>query len=327
MTSVAFLYPGQGSQRVGMGEGLLASDPEIYNRYLELAEDVSGLPLRRLSIEGPLDELTRTEVAQPALFALSLALTEVAREIGLEPDYVAGHSLGEYTAAVAAGVLSVDDGMRLVAERGRLMANVQAEWAGSMAAVKRLAHHELEALCQTAATTGSIAIANLNAPNQIVVSGAEQAVGRLCELVREAGGRTKLLPVGAAFHSDLMKPVQESLAAATSKLDWRDARVPLAANCCGRMLIAADDIRAALVTQTVSTVRWVDCVNALVGAGVDLAVELGAGDVLRGLVARIDPNLQVVAAESRDAIQGVTRHRAAIAGPARSMEEHFPRGA
>lgn len=313
MASIAFLYPGQGSQRVGMGERLLASDPEIYHRYLGLAEDVSGVPLRTLSLEGPLDELTRTEVAQPALFALSLALTEVARETGLEPDYVAGHSLGEYTAAVAAGVLSLDDGMRLVAERGRLMANVQAENAGSMAAVKRISLHELEALCEKVAPTGSVAIANLNAPNQIVVSGEEEAVGRLCELVREAGGRAKLLPVGAAFHSDLMEPVQESLAAAMLKLHWSDARVPLAANCCGRILTAAEDVRAALVTQTVSAVRWVDCVNALVEAGVDLAVELGAGDVLRGLVTRIDSNLQVVAVESRDAIDGLTRLRRARA--------------
>ncbi|MGE5527478.1 MAG: ACP S-malonyltransferase [Methanosarcina sp.] len=313
MASVAFLYPGQGSQRVGMGVRLLASDPEIYHRYLGLAEDVSGLPLRTLSLEGPLDELTRTEVAQPVLFALSLALTEVARETGLEPDYVAGHSLGEYTAAVAAGVLSLGDGMRLVAERGRLMANVQAENAGSMAAVKRIALHELETLCEKVAPTGSVAIANLNAPNQIVVSGEEEAVGRLCELVRGAGGRAKLLPVGAAFHSDLMEPVQESLAAAMLELHWSDARVPLAANCCGRILTAAEDVRAALVTQTVSAVRWVDCVNALVEAGVDLAVELGAGDVLRGLVTRIDPNLQVVAVESRDAIDGLTRHRRARA--------------
>jgi [acyl-carrier-protein] S-malonyltransferase len=182
-----------------------------------------------------------------------------------------------------------------------------------MAAVKRIALHELEALCENVAPTGSVAIANLNAPNQIVVSGEEEAVGRLCELVREAGGRAKLLPVGAAFHSDLMEPVQESLAAAMLKLHWRDARVPLAANCCGRILTAAEDVRAALVIQTVSAVRWVDCVNALVEAGVDLAVELGAGDVLRGLVTRIDPNLQVVAVESRDAIDGLTRHRRARA--------------
>jgi [acyl-carrier-protein] S-malonyltransferase len=205
--------------------------------------------------------------------------------------------------------------MQLVAERGRLMANVQAECSGSMAAVKRLAHRELEALCETAATTGTVAIANLNSPNQIVVSGADEAVARLCELARDAGGRTKVLPVGAAFHSELMKPVQESLETATSKLDWRDARVPLVANCSGRTLTAAEDIRTALVTQTVSPVRWVDCVKALVGAGVDLAVELGSGDVLRGLAARIDRNLQVVAAESRDAIEGVTRQRAEGTGP------------
>jgi [acyl-carrier-protein] S-malonyltransferase len=294
--SVAFLYPGQGSQRVGMGAGLRATDPVLFDRYFGLAEDISGLPVRQLCLEGPADELTRTEVSQPALFALSLALTEVARQEGLEPSLVAGHSLGELSAAVAAGALSLEDGMRLVVARSRRMAAVQAERPGAMAAVLGVYADRLQELCTRA---GDVVVANLNAPGQIVVSGECDAVQTLCGLVDDAGGRAVRLPVGGAFHSPAMTPVRETLAHAADELHWRSPRVPLAANASGGLVRSAEDIRASLVAQVAAPVLWVDCMRALVDAGATSFLELGPGRVLSGLARSIRRELPATAADSR----------------------------
>jgi [acyl-carrier-protein] S-malonyltransferase len=294
--SVAFLYPGQGSQRVGMGAALRASDPAVFDRYFGLADDVSGLPVRRLCLEGPADELTRTEISQPALFALSLALTDIAREEGIEPALVAGHSLGELSAAVAAGVLSVEDGMRLVVARSRRMAVMQAERPGAMAAVLGLYADRVHELCGRA---GDVVVANLNAPGQIVVSGDRAAVESLCELVDAAGGRAVRLPVGGAFHSPAMAPVRETLACTADELTWRAPRVPLAANASGRLVRHADDVRAALVAQVAAPVHWVDCMQALVEAGATTFLELGPGRVLTGLARSIRRDLPAAAADTR----------------------------
>src|SRR5919106_2117759 len=185
-----------------MGAALRDAEPELFDRYLGLAEEASGLPLWRYCLEGPIETLTRTDVAQPALFALSLAVTEAARSREPRPDFVAGHSLGEYTAAVSAGALALEDGTRLVALRGRLMNEAQDERPGSMAAVLGLEAAQVEELCAQAADAGVVVPANLNAPTQIVVSGEQAAVDRLVELA-EAAGAAKVvrLQVGAAFHS------------------------------------------------------------------------------------------------------------------------------
>jgi [acyl-carrier-protein] S-malonyltransferase len=294
--SLAFLYPGQGSQRVGMGAALRATDPAVFDRYFGLADDVAGLAVRRLCLEGPADELTRTEVSQPALFAFSLALTELARREGIEPGLVAGHSLGEYSAAVAAGALGLEDGMRLVVARSRRMAAVQAERPGAMAAVLGLYADRVHELCGEA---GDVVVANLNAPGQIVVSGACDAVQSLCGLVDGAGGRAVRLPVGGAFHSPAMVPVRDALERATAELEWRSPRVPMAANAYGRLLCDADEIRAALVTQVAAPVHWVDCMQALVAAGATAFLELGPGRVLTGLARSIRRELPATAADSR----------------------------
>src|SRR2546425_7170940 len=235
MIRLAFVYPGQGSQKVGMGSRLLTEDQELFDRYFSLADEVSGLPVRKLTLEGPIEDLTRTDIAQPAIFALSQAVTTVARERGLQPDFVAGHSLGEYTAAVSAGALSVEDGMRLVCERGRLMNEIQNERPGAMAAVIGLSADVLNGLCGDAANGGSVALANLNAPDQIVGAGEVAPVERLIELATGAGAKRALrLQVGAAFHSELMKPVQERLAERMEAVSWQDARGPLVADWSGR---------------------------------------------------------------------------------------------
>src|SRR5215218_10664233 len=241
MTGLVFLYPGQGSQKIGMGAELLAAEPEMLEAYLAQAEAASGQPIRRYSLEGPMEALTRTDVAQPALFALSLAVTDAARDAGLQPDFVAGHSLGEYTAAVAAGALGVDEGMRLVCERGRLMAEIQDEHPGAMAAIIGLDADRLEELCGEASDAGLVSLANLNSPTQIVVSGEEAGVERLMELAAEAGAaRTVRLQVGAAFHSELMKPVQARLADTMARLEWSDPSAPLVSNASGSAVQDAD---------------------------------------------------------------------------------------
>ena len=215
MGKLAFLYPGQGSQKVGMGAELREAKPELYARYLDAADEASGLAIRQLSLEGPMESLTETNATQPALFALSLAVTEVARELGLQPAVVAGHSLGEYTAAVAAGALSLEDGMRLVSLRGKLMAGAQSERPGGMAAVIGLEAAALEELCREASEAGPVAPANYNTPTQTVVSGEVAGVERLMALAEEAGAQKVVrLQVAAAFHSELMKPTQAQMAEA-----------------------------------------------------------------------------------------------------------------
>ena len=269
-----------------MGSDLLAARPEVFDRYLAAADEASGLPIRKLALEGPIEELTSTDAAQPALFAVSLAVAECARDAGLAPSFVAGHSLGEYTAAVAAGAVSFEDGMGLVALRGRLMAQIQNERPGAMAAVIGLSIEQLEELCES--TPGLVRPANLNTPSQIVVSGEDEAVTALSERAREAGAdKVVRLSVGAAFHSSLMEPVQQKMAEAMEDVAWRDADVPVAANASGGFVQSADDVRQALIDQIASPVLFVDCVRTLADAGAGTYLELGPGRVLSGLVRQI----------------------------------------
>jgi [acyl-carrier-protein] S-malonyltransferase len=285
---LALLFPGQGSQKVGMGSDLRESNPDLYDRYLAQADEVSGLPIRQYSLEGPIESLTETNVAQPALFTLSAALLELARSAGLQPDFVAGHSLGEYTAAVASGALSFDDGLRLVSERGRLMAGAQSEKPGTMAAVIGLDAGTLQRLCGEASGAGLVAPANINTPKQIVVSGEEAGVVELMRLAEEAGAEKVVrLQVGAAFHSELMKPVQERMHAAMDDVAFSDPEIPLVSNASARPVTTADDVREALIAQIASPVRWVECVQALDAAGCGTFLELGSGRVLGGLVKQI----------------------------------------
>jgi [acyl-carrier-protein] S-malonyltransferase len=310
MSGLAFLFPGQGSQRPGMGASLRVSDPALIAAHWRRAAAASGLPIERLCTEGAAGELTRTDAAQPALFAVSLALADVARTVGLRPAAVAGHSLGECTASVVAGALTREDGVAVVAERGRLMAEAQRCRPGAMAAIVGPASHVVEALCVRVAGSSTLAVANFNAPRQTVVSGDVDAVERLLGLVRDVDGARGLrLPVGAAFHSELMHPVQQQLARILAGLRWRGPEVPLASNASGSLVNTASAARDALMAQAAAPVRWVACVRALVDAGCRHFLELGPGHVLAGLVRQIAPEIDVAAADSRGAIEAYAASR------------------
>lgn len=299
MGKTAFLFPGQGSQKVGMGADLREAEPEVFERYLSQADEASGLPVQKLCLEGPIEDLTATEVAQPALFSTSLAVLEVARNRGISADFVAGHSLGEYTAAVASGAISTEDGMSLVAKRGKLMAEIQSSRPGAMAAIIGLPPERVEELCQQASAEGSVAPANLNTPAQIVCSGEEAAVLKLLELA-EADGADKAirLKVGAAFHSELMEPVQASMREAMEEVSISDPETPMVGNASGQLRTTADEVREALIAQIASAVLWVDSVRTLVENGADSFLELGSGRTLSGLVRQIDPEVGTFSADS-----------------------------
>jgi [acyl-carrier-protein] S-malonyltransferase len=265
---------------------------------------VSGLPIRQFCLEGPIEALTETQVAQPALFAISLALHDCARQAGLRPDFVAGHSLGEYTAAVAAGALSLEDGMTLVCQRGRLMAEVQGEIPGAMAAIIGLSEDALRRLCEEAAVSGQVGVANLNTPTQIVVSGDEAGVAKILELAERAGAEKSIrLQVGAAFHSIFMRPLQARLAETMETFTWRNPEVPMASNASAELVTTAGDVRRALIGQIASPVRWVEAVRTLIGSGCDSFLELGSGRVLSGLVRQIAGDVETASADTPDKVR------------------------
>jgi [acyl-carrier-protein] S-malonyltransferase len=304
MGKIAFVYPGQGSQRVGMGQDLAQADPALFAQYVLPCDQYSGFPVSRFCLEGPLSSLSQTQIAQPALFASSLALTAYARQLGLTPALVVGHSLGEYTAAVAAGSLSFQEGLALVCARGQVMQRLQVQEPGAMAAVLGLSQQKLRPLCHTIAQRDPVWVTNCNAPEQLVVSGTEQGVLRLIEAVRLQGkGKAIRLPVKGAFHSPLMAPAQQHLRTVMRDLPWRDPSVPLVANVSGRVLTRGAQIHRELLAQITRPVQWVDCVEQLVAQGCDTLIELGSGQVLTKLIRLIAPQVRAVAIETPQQLQ------------------------
>jgi [acyl-carrier-protein] S-malonyltransferase len=301
---VAFLFPGQGSQAVGMGSGLWARFP-IARDVFAAADDVLGFALSRLCFEGPLDELTLTENAQPALVTCSWALTRVLeQEFGLRPSWVAGHSLGEFSALVAAGALRFEDAVRVVRERGRAMQSAVAPGAGTMAALLGLDLDQVRLVCSDAAHGEVLSAANLNGGGQIVIAGSSAAVERAMVLARERGARRALpLNVSAPFHCALMQPAADRLATVLAEIDLAPLACPVISNV---EASAYDDVartKDLLVRQVTHPVRWEESVQALAASGCTLAIEVGPGKVLAGLVKRIAPSLRCLAGEDPEALR------------------------
>jgi [acyl-carrier-protein] S-malonyltransferase len=292
MPKTAFLFPGQGSQFAGMGKSLAESYPEAA-RVFDAADAALGFALSRLCFEGPDDELKRTENTQPALLAVSIAAHAVLHEKGMAADYLAGHSLGEYSALVAAGSLDFADAVRLVRKRGQYMQEAVPAGVGAMAALLKLPEDRLAGVLAEAGQHGDIVTAaNLNSPDQIVIAGHAAAVERAMELAKAAGARRAvLLPVSAPFHCPLMKPAQERLRADLDATTFRDLEIPLINNWQAREIRTAAEAREGLYQQVPNPVRWADTIGVLAHAEVTRFIEVGAGGVLTGLLRNIDPSL------------------------------------
>lgn len=289
---IAFLFPGQGSQTVGMGR-------DFYDHYavaretFEEADSTLGFALSRLCFEGPEDQLRLTENTQPAIFTVSVAIQRVAAEQGITPAYVAGHSLGEYSANVAAGVLSFADALRTVRARGQFMQQAVPAGEGAMAAILGLDAAEVVRACaDAAAETGAVvAPANINTPAQIAISGTAAAVDRAMALAKERGARKAVhLAVSAPFHCALMQPAQDRLEPLLRSLEFAPADVPVAVNVDATLESSPESLRDALVRQVTGTVRWVECMEQLIAQKPDYFLELGPGKVLTGLLRQIDRN-------------------------------------
>jgi [acyl-carrier-protein] S-malonyltransferase len=288
---IAFLFPGQGSQAVGMGRELAERFPIAAQTFAE-ADAALGFPLSRLCFEGPEEDLRLTENTQPAIMTVSVAAARVLAEHGIAPALAAGHSLGEWSAHVVAGTFSFADAVRAVKARGRAMQQAVPAGQGAMAAVLALDAVQVAEACAEAARETGLAVqaANLNSPSQTVISGAAAAVEKAAAICKAKGARrTVMLPVSAPFHCALMQPAQEAVARVLSAVAMSDPRIPVAANVTGGLVTTADATRDALIRQVTGAVRWVDCVQSLKAAGADLYIEVGPGKVLCGLLKQIDP--------------------------------------
>lgn len=306
---LAFLFPGQGSQKVGMGRALHEASAEARAVYAE-ADEALGYSLTKLCFEGPEAELTLTANAQPAILTTSIAaLRFLEKEKGLRPEVVAGHSLGEYSALVAAGALRLRDAVRLVNLRGRFMQDAVAPGVGAMAAILGLGGTEVATTCAevTAESSGElVSPANLNGGGQVVIAGHKAAVDRAIERLKQRGAKRAMpLPVSAPFHCALMQPAADRLAAELAQVEIAAPSVPVVTNVEAAPNRDAGKIRALLTAQVTAPVRWEESVQALATLGVVRAVEVGHGSVLAGLVKRIAPSISVLPAGDPDSIRSL----------------------
>jgi [acyl-carrier-protein] S-malonyltransferase len=320
--TTAFLFPGQGSQTIGMGRDLALLYPVAQETFDE-ADAALGYKISQICFEGPEDKLRLTEVTQPAILTVSIAALRVLREKGIQPGAVAGHSLGEYSAHVAAGTLSFEDAVRTVRNRGRYMQEAVPVGEGAMAAILGMPLLEVQTVCQEvlrgeAAPGEVVQPANINSPEQIVISGSKDSVERAAELARQRGAkRAILLPVSAPFHCALMQPAQDRLASDLTQLPFRAMQFPVVTNVDAQFASHPDAARDALIRQVTGSVRWLDSIRLLIEREVETFVEVGPGKVLSGLMRQIDRSCTALNVEDESSLQKVQNqllHRTAEPG-------------
>jgi len=284
----AFLFPGQGSQAAGMGKELAALYPVARHTFQE-ADDALGFSISQLCFEGPDEKLKMTEITQPAILTMSVAACRVLQEKGFVPQFVAGHSLGEYSAHVAAGTLDFADALRTVRNRGHYMQEAVPAGQGAMAAILGMPLDQLEKVCGDAAMGEVVSPANINSAEQVVISGATAAVQRAADLARERGAKKAImLQVSAPFHCAMMQPAQDFLANDLVALTFNDPDFPVIANFDASPKTTGADSRAALISQVTGAVQWLGCIRKLIDAGARTFIEVGPGKVLTGLMRQID---------------------------------------
>lgn len=303
MRKLAFVFPGQGAQTVGMGRAMAEQDAEARETFAE-ADDALGFSLSDIIFSGPEEKLRLTYYTQPALLTTSIALYRVFARAGYAPAFVAGHSLGEYSALVAAGSLSFADAVRVVHLRGRWMDEAVPAGTGAMAAVLGAERERLAEICrQVSREMAPVELANINCPGQIVISGKAEAVNEAGKILKEQGVRVIPLNVSGPFHSSLMQPAAEKLQQLLQEVEIRDAAVPVVANVSAQPVSRAAEIREALCRQVSSSVLWEDSVRFMLSQGVETFIEIGAGTVLSGLIKKVQRRITTCSIQDPDSLE------------------------
>jgi [acyl-carrier-protein] S-malonyltransferase len=300
---IGFLFPGQGSQAVGMGKELVEKYGVAQDIFAR-ADQALGFSLTNLIFEGPEEELRKTTNTQPAILTTSIAALAVLEKEGLKPEMTAGHSLGEYSALVAAGVIAFEDAVQLVRKRGAFMQEAVPLGEGSMAAIMGMDRAAVVDICEQASAVGIVQAVNFNCPGQIVIAGAVKAVENAVELLKNAGAkRAIMLPVSAPFHCTMMKPAAENLGRELEKVKFYDAKIPVVTNINAKLLTDKDVIKAALVQQAASPVLWEDCMKTMVQEGIQTFVEVGPGKVLGGFTKKINKDAVMLNVEDFNSLE------------------------